>query len=119
MATSLMLILYFAGMLTNLKVVLGLITGIFVFCSFMYAIFGRIIEGDSLEWNMFKIPIIVVSITGTMLILLPEKQTIYMMAGVYTAGQMTDTEEFQLVRKMITNELHEIVDAQTIKKEKK
>ncbi len=42
--------------------------------------------------------------------LLPSRQTLYASAAVYAGGQLADTEEFRLVRQIVTQELRKMVE---------
>lgn len=122
MATSLILLLYFANMSASLSVIFSLL----VLASVIISIIQLICitscwpEGANgeLSWSRFKIPLVIISISTSFLVFLPAKTTMYQMAAVYVAGQATDTQEFKLVRQMITNELQKIVDNQTKEKSK-
>ena len=119
MTATIMLFIYLAGIIGDLKFVCGTLA----FLSILGGAIATIVNSTYDDFpkgigKYLKIPIIILSITSSLIIFIPSKDTMYMMAGVYIGGQAVDTDEFKLVRQLVTNKLTELVK-ESIPTEKK
>lgn len=109
MTTSIILLLYLADVVSSIGVVCALaLLGSAVFFSIMTLVVMLGDGGEKFpEWT--KALCIWTAVAAAVGVLTPSKTTIYASAAVYVGGEAVNTEEFRLVRQLITQELRGLV----------
>lgn len=116
MTTSIIWLIYFADVLGNLQAALGILLTVGAMGAFAVCMHLFVNEAWSAAWaSRFKWGVSLAGVAVLVLALLPSKQALYASAAVYAGGQMADTEEFRLVRQMVTQELRKMVEPKVAK----
>ena len=107
MTGNLMWLMYLADALSSLKILtmIALTTGCIgsvVFCVVSFANDDKVKFPRWAAWGLLA--------AAAAATFAPSRQTIYAAAAIYVAGEAAGTEEMQLVRKIITNELREMAE---------
>ena len=105
MASNLMWLLYLADVTSNIQMTAAIVL--------VFAAVAAVCMLPVMYDEGRKIPrFVVLSVAAVVSVaaFAPSKQTIYAAAAIYVAGEFADTEEMQLVRKIITNELREMAE---------